>query len=147
MPRPARAAAPVVEEVETEKDFTIYMTKPITAKMIDFATWLRENVGDIDNLDVDRIVALGPTLYHDFQASDFNKEQTAIRRQERAEAAPAAAAPAGTALKRGRAAAAPAPAAPVTRRGRAAVAPVVAPAPAAPKRRGRAAATAGAEPY
>lgn len=143
----ARRAAPVVEEPEDEgKDYTVYADKPITPKMQDFHEWLEEVTG----LELDlRSVALGPTLYHDFQASDFNKERTEQRRAERASArtepdeeAPAKPARRGRAARpvavadepeeapakparavRGRAAAKPAPKARAARgRGRAAVA-------------------------
>ena len=49
--------------------------------MVDFHQWLEESVGI--KLDL-RSVALGGTLRMEFQRSDFNKEQRAARRAERA---------------------------------------------------------------
>ncbi len=79
-PRKAQATAPPAETEETAKDYTEYATKPLTPTMQDFAEWLEANVGDLGKMEADRLVALGPTLYHDFQASDFNRERKAERR-------------------------------------------------------------------
>jgi hypothetical protein len=144
----AAAAEPEVDEadVEEERDYSVYAEKELTPKMLDFAEWVGENVGDITEMEPERLIALGPTLYHDFQRSDFNKSRTEERRaarvtaaeekatakaaKEEPEAAPAK--PAG----RGRAA------------GRATPAKAAATRPAAatpPKRRGRPAASAAKE--
>lgn len=79
------------EGTPAAKDYTQYATKNLTPTMQDFAAWVIDNVFEGDEeayseADPDRLIALGPTLYHDFQRSDFNKEQKEARRQERASA-------------------------------------------------------------
>lgn len=88
MPRGRAAATAEVEETEVEAaepDYTVYATKPLTPTMLDYAEWVGDNVGDIAEMEPERLIALGPTLYHQFQASDFNKERKEVRRAERAE--------------------------------------------------------------
>jgi hypothetical protein len=88
----APAPEPEVEEVEAEegeRDYTVYATKPVTATMEDFAQWLHEEVGDINEMganDPVRLVALAGTLRMEFQKSDFNRTRREERRAERAQA-------------------------------------------------------------
>jgi hypothetical protein len=86
MPRGRAAVAAVETETSEERDFSLYATKDLTATQLDFAEWLRDNVGDIDKMDADRVAALGPLCYHAFQASDFNRERKTARTAEREEA-------------------------------------------------------------
>jgi len=134
--------AEVEEEIEEapEKDFTAYREKNLTPTMRDFTTWIIDNVyeGDEDafgKTEPERLVALGPTLYHDFQRSDFNKEQKAARKAERAAGNGAPEEEAEETEET------PKPARTTRTAGKA-------PAKAAPARRGRGRATAGASaPY
>jgi len=41
--------------------------------MNDYATWFEDNVAKLDDLEADRILALGTTLGSHFHKSDFNK--------------------------------------------------------------------------
>jgi len=132
----ARGRTAVAEETAaTETDYTVYATKDLTAKQLDFAEWLSDNVGDIEKMDAARVAALGPLCYHAFQASDFNKERTESRRAEKASAVPAAnieKPAAATAKPRGRAATTSTvstskPAAPKAPRGRGRAAAATAP--------------------
>lgn len=125
------APAPEPEPAEEAKDYTVYATKQITPIMLGFAEWLRQEVGDIDEMDADRIVSLAGTLRMEYQKSEFcqevrdrlkaeraagttreeaEEEEEAPARPARRAAKSAAKAPAGkpapTARKRGRPAAA-----------------------------------------
>ena len=64
----AAAAEPEVDEadVEEERDYSVYAEKELTPKMLDFAEWVGENVGDITEMEPERLIALGPTLYHEY---------------------------------------------------------------------------------
>jgi len=126
------AAAPAEPEANGDIDLTTYLTKDLSATMGDYATWFRDNVGDPDEIESDRLLALGSSLYPHFQKSDFNIAQRAARRAARtAEAAPE-----------------PEPAAPARGRGRGARNAPAAPPAAAPARggRGRRGAAAGRAP-
>lgn len=86
----AMAKAPAVEEVEEtngEKDYTVYADKPATATMVDFATWLKDEVGleftGKEEAAFDKGVQLGGTLRMDFQRSEFNVSQREARRAAR----------------------------------------------------------------
>jgi len=92
--KPARtrraAPEPEPEPEESGKDFTAYADKEPTATMSDFADWLiaevyEDDLGDIDEDSFREAARLGPTLYHYFQASDFNKQRKAERAAEREE--------------------------------------------------------------
>jgi hypothetical protein len=143
MPRGRAAVAEPVETGSDERDFTLYASKDLTATQLDFAEWLRSNVGDIDKMDADRVAALGPLCYHAFQASEFNrtrKEERATEReaaqkerQETARASKAAAAKAETT-------AAPKPKAPARKAATTSTSSTAKPAP----RRGRQPAAASA---
>lgn len=161
------APEPEVEETEEteetgERDYTVYAEKPVTATMEDFAQWLHEEVGDINEMgknDPVRLVALAGTLRMEFQKSDFNRDRREERRAERAaarEAEPEAAeeeaeeAPAkparGRAAKPASSTSKPAASKPATARRAGAKPAASAPAGKPAGRRGRAAATAEA-PY
>lgn len=138
--RKAAAAAPVVEEPEesTAGQFDHHLTKDLSDKMLAYGDWFHENVADINEMganDPGRLLALGSTLYGQFQKSDVNQQMIANSKAERAASNGHAEEPEET----------PAPA---PRRGKAAAAAKPAPAaPARTARRGRAAATADAAPY
>ena len=137
MARRAQVAAPEPEEMEEEKDYTVYADKEITATMVDFHEWLEDVTGA--KLD-QRSVALGGTLRMEFQKSDFNRERRAERQAERAEGNGAAEEPAEKPAKRaakGRTASATPAATPA--RGRPAKPAAAAAKPAGAKRRGAAA--------
>ena len=119
-PRKTRAAAPepeVAEQNGGEVDFQKFVTKDLTPKMLDYVEWFEANVASLDKLEVDRILALGVSMYKYFQTSEFNVQRTEERRAEREAAtepapAPEVAAPARSG--RGRASAKPATAKPAT---------------------------------
>lgn len=116
--RGRRQAAAPEPEPNGEVDFTTYLEKNLSNTMIDYATWFRANVGNPDDIESDRLLALGVGLYPHFQRSDFNIAQREARRAAREappEPEPAAPARGG----RGRAKAPAAAAAPPARgRGR-----------------------------
>jgi hypothetical protein len=117
-PRGRQAPAPAPEPEVEQVDFTPYLEKPLSATMADYAVWFRDNVGDPDQIDSDRLLALGSSLYTHFQRSDFNQTRRTERRAAReAEAAPEPTAPA-TGRGRGRGARGTAPAAPAAGPGR-----------------------------
>lgn len=132
-------------------DFAKFVAKDLTPKMVDYVTWFEANVAGLDTLEVDRILALGVSMYKYFQTSEFNAEQTEARRAEREAATEAApepevAAPARSGRTRSTAkptAAKPATAKPATR---AAAAPKPA-GRATTKARTRATAPAGDSPF
>jgi hypothetical protein len=82
-----------VEETNEDgtRDYTVYADKPVTAAMADFHEWLNAEVGDLAEMDTERIVSLAGTLRMDFQRSEFNIERRAQRQAEREEARQAAA--------------------------------------------------------
>jgi hypothetical protein len=142
--RGRRAAQTAPPEPDPEEngavDFQRYLDKDLSPTMTDYVTWFEENVAALEDVPVDKLLALGSSLYPHFQKSDFNISQREARKSARApEPEPE---PEPEPVRRGR--------------GRppkaAAAAPTPAPAPA-PARRGRprgsgAKATAGAEaPY
>jgi hypothetical protein len=99
-------------------DYTPYATKAITPTMSDFHEWLNDEVGDLSEMDTERIVALAGTLRMEFQRSQFCKDRRAERQAQRAKPAPAKstaktkAAPAKSAPAKSTAKAAPAKSAP-----------------------------------
>ena len=132
----AQAAPPEPETQNGDVDFSVYLTKDISDTMTDYITWFEQNVAKLEDVEIDRLLVLGSSLYPHFQKSDFNIERREARRAAReaaSEPEPAAATPA---RRGGRAAAAkPAAAASAPAGGK----------PAARGRRGsRATATAGA---
>lgn len=78
------APAPEPEPTEEAKDYTVYATKQITPIMEGFADWLRQEVGDIDKMDADRIVSLAGTLRMEYQKSEFCQELRERLKAERA---------------------------------------------------------------
>jgi hypothetical protein len=87
--RTAQVDAEPAEAEETERDYTIYATKDVTATMEDFAEWIVQEVyeGDqkaFDKEDPVRIVSLAGTLRMEFQRSDLNKTRRAERQAARA---------------------------------------------------------------
>lgn len=125
-PRKTRQAAPEPETASQNGDavdFAKFVTKDLTPKMLDYVEWFEANVSGLDSLEVDRILALGVSMYKYFQTSDFNVERTEQRRAEREAATepasePEVAAPARSARARSAAkpaAAKPAPAKPAGR--------------------------------
>jgi hypothetical protein len=115
------APAPAPEPENGQVDYEAYLNKPLSATMEDYAQWFRDNVGEPDDIESDKLLALGSSLYPHFQRSDFNQERRAARRAAReADAAPEPE-PAATGRGKGRGAAgkAPAPAAAGPGRGRA----------------------------
>jgi hypothetical protein len=100
MPRAKKAA--VVEEAETEKDYTVYAEKDPTDSQERFADWLLDKVDpDIEGEDDFRKgVYLAKALMQEFQKSPENQEALAARKErvEQEKAAKAAAPP----RKRGR---------------------------------------------
>jgi hypothetical protein len=146
-PRKARTAAPepeVAEQNGGEVDFQKYLTKPLSATMTDYVEWFEANVGNLDKIEVDRILVLGTTMYSHFQRSDFNIERREARRAEREEAAPEpeVAAPARSGRARSTAKATPAKPATATR-----TAPKAPAGRASGKAKTRATAPAGDAPF
>ena len=91
MPANRRRQAQADPEPETAEqngaeDYTPYLTKDLTATMVDYATWMDENLPGWDKAEVDRILALGSIMYPRFQKSDFNIQRREERKQERAAA-------------------------------------------------------------
>jgi len=86
--RTRRAPAPepeiAEEELEPEFDPQPYLDKPLTATMVDYVQWWRDNVGDPDQIDSDLLITLGARFYNIFQKSDFNITRRDARRAERA---------------------------------------------------------------
>jgi len=82
-------AKPAVQEPEangsTSKLDNVekYMTGNITPTLTDYATWFASEVTDPDKLDSERLIAMAVTFYGEFQASDFNKDQKAARKEAR----------------------------------------------------------------
>lgn len=87
-----RQAAPEPETVAAngEVDYQKYVDKPFSATMEDYLTWFEDNVASLDDLDVDRILVLGVSMYSHFQKSDFNVQQRKARQAEREETRAAA---------------------------------------------------------
>jgi hypothetical protein len=136
--RAATAPPPPAEpENNGEVDFQKYLDKDLSPTMADYVEWFEDNVAALEEVPVDKLLALGSSLYPHFQKSDFNIERREARktsRQPEPEPEPAKPARAG----RGRRAAAPEPE----------PEPEPAPAPAAKRGRGRPARAAAAEaPY
>lgn len=67
----ARANARTQTIDTTEKDYSVYLDKRITPTQTAFYDWLIETVGDITELEADRIVAMSSALLNTFQASDW----------------------------------------------------------------------------
>jgi hypothetical protein len=85
MPRGRTRTAPEPEVAEANgdaEDFGRYLEKPLTATMADYVEWFEANVARLEDVPVDKLLALGSTLYPKFQKSDFNIQ----RREERAAA-------------------------------------------------------------
>jgi len=135
----AKVEPPEVEASQNgEVDYQKYLDKDLSPTMSDYVEWFEDNVAALEDVPVDKLLALGSSLYPHFQKSEFNISRREERRGARApepEPEPEPAKPAGRAGRgRGRAAA-PEPE------------PEPAPAPAR-RGRGRSAAKAGAEaPY
>lgn len=98
-PRGRRAAAAPVdpepevaeEAVVDENPFDRHLTKDLSPTMSDYGDWFHENVADITELgsqDPYRLLALGSTLYPQFQKSDLNQSRKAERAAARQAAAP-----------------------------------------------------------
>jgi hypothetical protein len=124
--RAAAAAAPPAPDPEEngQVDFQRYLDKDLSPTMADYVEWFEDNVAALEDVPVDKLLALGSSLYPHFQKSDFNIDRREARKAERAPAPePEPAKPAARGRRR---AAAPAPE------------PEPAPAPAS-RRRGRAA--------
>jgi hypothetical protein len=91
MPPTARGrrstAPPPAPEPEPESngvvDFQRYLDRDITPTMTDFVTWFEDNVAALEDVPIDKLLTLGPTLYGHFQRSDFNRSQREARRAER----------------------------------------------------------------
>lgn len=127
MPARARGRQPAPEpESNGQVDYQAYVEKPLSATMTDYAMWFRENVGDPDQIDSDRLLALGSSLYPHFQRSDFNQERREARRAAREAPAEAEPAPAASGRGKGR-----------TARGAASAPPASAPARGGRSRGGR----------
>lgn len=77
------APAPEPETAEEAEDFSRYLEKDLSPTMTDFVVWFENNVADLSELDTDRILALGTTLYPKFQKSQFNIDQREARRAAR----------------------------------------------------------------
>lgn len=86
-PRGRRAAAapvePEVEEVE-ENPFERHLTKELSPTMQDYAEWFEQEVASFDDVEPDRLLALGSTLYPHFQKSEMNQKRREARRSQRA---------------------------------------------------------------
>jgi hypothetical protein len=85
MPRGARATASAAPAEPTptfaeDEDYSQYAEKDPTDKMVWFHIWAQEATGL--KLDL-KSLSLGPTLYHFFQASEYNKQMTAAKRAAR----------------------------------------------------------------
>jgi hypothetical protein len=78
--RTRTAPEPAVAEANGDaEDFGKYLEKPLTATMEDYVTWFEDNVAKLEDVPVDKLLALGSTLYPKFQKSDFNIEQREAR--------------------------------------------------------------------
>jgi len=135
-PAPAPAPAPEPEE-NGQVDYQKYLDKELSPTMTDYVTWFEDNVAQLEDVPVDKLLVLGSSLYPHFQKSDFNITRREARRVER-QPEPPEPEPEPAKPTRGRP------------RGRATAAPAPAPTPAPPARRGRsrAPAKAGVEaPY
>jgi len=139
-PAPPPPPAPEPEE-NGQVDFQKYLDKDPTPTMVDYVTWFEENVADLNDVEPDRLLVLGASMYGHFQRSDFNQERREERRTARAASRPAPepepepeppAKPARGRPRRTAAAAAP---------------PPPAPAPAPARRRGRPAKASAEAPY
>jgi hypothetical protein len=109
--QPAPAPEPEPEN-NGQVDFQKYLDKDLSPTMSDYVDWFEENVASLDDVPVDKILALGSSLYPHFQKSDFNIERREARktsRQPEPEPEPAPAKPAARAGRRGRPAAQPEP--------------------------------------
>lgn len=85
--RTAAVAEP--EPEETEKDYTVYADKPPTPLMVDFAEWIKEEVGlefssKAAEAAFDNGVRLGGTLRMEFQRSEFCKTRREERKAQKA---------------------------------------------------------------
>jgi hypothetical protein len=120
-PRRGTPAPPPEPEANGEVDYSTYLTKDLSATMADYATWFDENVADVAALgksDPDRLLALGSSLYPQFQKSDFNIARRAERRAARSAETPPEPEPAAPARRGGRGRTAAPPAAAPARGGR-----------------------------
>lgn len=136
---PARPRKPAVAAPEPEveepagRDPELFLTKELTPTQADYVEWLADTLGDLGDLEWERVAFVAVSLYSDFQKSDFNKD----RKEERRNARTARVAANGDAEEDDEEPEAPAKPA---RRGKtAAAAPA---APARPARGGKATATA-----
>jgi hypothetical protein len=126
-PAKGRRAAATIQpptpdpEENGQVDFQRYLDKDLSPTMADYVEWFEDNVAALEDVPVDKLLALGSSLYPHFQKSDFNVERREARRAERAPAPePEPAKPAARGRRRAAAPAAepePAPA-PARRRGR-----------------------------
>ncbi len=78
-----QAAQVAEEELEPEFDPQPYLDMPLTATMVDYVQWWRENVGDPDQIESDLLITLGARFYNIFQKSEFNITRRNARRAER----------------------------------------------------------------
>jgi hypothetical protein len=91
-PMPAargRRSAPVAPpEPEPEEngqvDFQKYLDKDLSPTMADYVTWFEDNVAALEDVPIDKLLALGSSLYPHFQKSEFNISRRDARRGERA---------------------------------------------------------------
>lgn len=77
------APEPETQAANGEVDFQKLIDKPLSATMEDYVTWFEDNVASLDELDVDKILTLGVSLYSKFQKSDFNISQREARAADR----------------------------------------------------------------
>jgi hypothetical protein len=107
--QPAPAPEPEPEN-NGQVDFQKYLDKDLSPTMSDYVDWFEENVASLDDVPVDKILALGSSLYPHFQKSEFNVSRREARKAERApEPEPEPAKPAARSGRRGRPAAQPEP--------------------------------------
>ena len=57
----------------TESKLAVYLTKPLTATMVDYAEWMENEFGPLGEIDPARLVMLGSKMYRHFQSSEFNR--------------------------------------------------------------------------
>ncbi len=67
------------------KDYTAYAEKPLTHLQKGYVEWLIETTGFTPESlpDFERAVAMGVVLYHDYQASEANKERREAEAKDR----------------------------------------------------------------
>jgi hypothetical protein len=84
--RAATRSAPAPEpepEANGQVDFQKYLDKDLSPTMADYVTWFEDNVAALEDVPIDKLLALGSSLYPHFQKSDFNIERRESRRVER----------------------------------------------------------------